>query len=72
MKLQKRVTSKTDKARKLFDYYSKQLMPGEFYDLRKYARSRDNIDEGSKIVKYSVWLDSDIAVDPVDVERICL
>ena len=69
LKLQKRVTSKTDKARKLFDHYSKQLMPGEFYDLRKYARSRDNIDEGSKIVKYSVWLDPDIAVDPVDVEQ---
>ena len=69
LKLQKRVTSKTDKIRKLFDHYSKQLMPKEFYDFRKYVRSRDNIDEDSKMVKYSVWLNPDIAVDPVDVER---
>lgn len=71
IKLEKRVNSATVKTRKLFDQFSTKLMPGQFYDFRKYACKRDEINEKDTLVKNSVWLEPNVTIlsSDADIEQ---
>lgn len=56
VKLQKKMVSSTVKERKLFDQLSAKLMPEVFYELGKYACSRESVDDESALARGSVWL----------------
>ena len=71
IKLEKKVNSATVKQRKLFDQFSGKLMPGEFYELKKYACKRGMLNQDSSLQKNSVWLkpNSTILNSNADIEQ---
>lgn len=74
IKLQKKCISSTEKQKKLFDAFTMELLPVDFYEMMHLAVEKDNINENDEHAKHAVWLNPSYISErnSVEVERMII